>query len=80
MYHQHDLVKPHIDATAEELKRARRRGGPRRKPRAVGSIRASIARALMLVGARMHGSAPAVINNRVILLAPHKDHDVRATA
>jgi len=81
MYHQHDLVKPHIDAVAEELRKTRRHRAPGRgSPKRPGSIRASIARALVLTGARIHGSTPAIIGNRVVLLDPCREEDLRFVA
>jgi hypothetical protein len=81
MYHQHDLVKPHTDAVAEELKRTRRHRAPgRSSPQGPGSIRSAIARALVLTGVWIHGSTPAVIGDRVVLLDPHRDQDLPQAA
>ncbi|MEN8115110.1 MAG: hypothetical protein ABFS21_12080 [Actinomycetota bacterium] len=78
MYHQHDLVKAHVDAIAEELRDDRRaraitRGSP-------GFTRAAIVRVLVLTGARLHGRTPAVFGNRVVILDPRQDNDLRLAA
>ncbi len=81
MYHQHQLVKPHMDAVAEEIRRDRhRRPAGRSSPTGPGSIRSVIARVLVLTGARIYGSTPAIIGDRVILLDPHRDHDLPLAA
>ncbi len=81
MYHQHDLVKPHIDAVAEDFRRTRnRRTAGRSSPKRPGSVRNAIARALVLAGARIHGPSPATIGDRVVLLDPSRDGDLRAVA
>ncbi|MEN8234885.1 MAG: hypothetical protein ABFR89_08210 [Actinomycetota bacterium] len=78
MYHQHDLVKAHVDAVAEEIRRDRQaraitRGSP-------GVVRTGIARALVLAGARIHGRTPAVFGDRVVILDPSRDRDLRLAA
>jgi hypothetical protein len=81
MYHQHQLVKPHMDAVAEEIRHDRhRRAAGRNSPTGPGSIRSVIARVLVLTGARIHGSTPAIIGDRVILLDPHRDRDLPQAA
>ncbi len=81
MYHQHQLVKPHMDAVAEEIRHDRhRRVAGRNSPTRPGSIRSLIARVLVLTGARIHGSTPAIIGDRVILLDPHRDQDLPQAA
>jgi hypothetical protein len=81
MYHQHDLVKPHMDAVAEEIRQDRRkRAVGRGSPAGPGSIRSLIARILVLTGARIHGSTPAIIGDRVVLLDPCRDNDLQLAA
>jgi hypothetical protein len=81
MYHQHQLVKPHMDAVAEEIRRDRhRRTAGRSSPTGPGSFRSVVARVLVLAGARVHGSTPAIIGDRVILLDPHRDQDLPLAA
>jgi hypothetical protein len=81
MYHQHQLVKAHMDAVAEEIRRDRhQRAAGRGSPTGPSSIRSAIARVLVLTGARIHGSTPAIIGDRVILLDPHRDHDLPLAA
>jgi hypothetical protein len=81
MYHQHQLVKPHMDAVAEEVRRDRHRSAAgRSSPTGPGSIRSLIARVLVLTGARIHGSTPAIIGDRVILLDPHGDQGLPLAA
>lgn len=81
MYHQHDLVKPHMDAVAEELRDSRHLHKAKRgSPPEPGSIRSLIARALVLSGARVHGSTPAIIGDRVVLLDPCRDRDLQLAA
>ncbi len=81
MYHQHDLVKPHIDAVAEDFRRTRsRHAAGRSSPQHPGPVRNAIARALVLTGARIHGTTPAVIGDRVVLLDPRHNEDLQAAA
>ncbi|MEA3502524.1 MAG: hypothetical protein U9R47_07100 [Actinomycetota bacterium] len=81
MYHQHDFVKAHVDAVAERIRHDRHwSAAGRRSPSEPGSIRSLIARVLVLAGARVHGSTPAVIGNRVVLLDPCRDDDLRLAA
>lgn len=81
MYHQHQLVQPHMDAVAEEIRhnrdaRANNRGSPP-KP---GPIRSLIAKILVLSGARVHGLTPTVIGDRVVILDPCRDNDLQLAA
>ena len=81
MYHQHQLVKPHMDAVANEIRHDRhRRAADRGSPPKPGPIRSMIARILVLTGARVHGSTPAVIGNRVMILDPCRDNDLQLAA
>jgi hypothetical protein len=80
-YNQHQLVQLHMDAVAADLGHSRHRrkpaSGPASEP---GPIRSLIARVLVLTGARVHGSTPAVIGDRVVLLDPCRDDDLRLAA
>ena len=81
MYHQHQLVKPHMDAVAEEIRHSRHQGAAgRSSPPGPGTIRALIARVLVLTGARVHGSTPARIGDRVVLLEPCGNEDLGLAA
>jgi hypothetical protein len=81
MYPQHELVKAHMAAVAEEIRRDRRKNAVGRgSPAGPGSIRSLIARILVLSGARIHGSTPAVIGDRVVLLDPCRDNDLQLAA
>lgn len=81
MHPQHELVKAHMDAVAEEIRHDRRqRAAGRGSPDEPGSIRSLIARVLVLAGARVHGSTPAVIGDRVVLLDPCHDNDLQLAA
>ena len=81
MYHQHQLVKPRMDAVANEIRHNRhRRALDRGSPPEPGPIRSMIARILVLAGARVHGSSPAVIGDRVVLLDPCRDNDLQLAA
>lgn len=78
MYHQHDLVTAHLDALAEEVRhdlqgRAITRDSPQ-------TMRALIASALVLAGARLHGRTPAVIGDRVVILDPCRNEELRLAA
>ncbi len=80
-YNQHQLVQLHMDAVAADLGHSRRRRKPASSPASEpGSIRSLIARVLVLTGARVHGSTPAVIGDRVVLLDPCRDDDLRLAA
>lgn len=80
-YHQHQLVQLHMDAVAADLRSDRhRRTAHRGSPSEPGSIRSLVARILVLTGARVHGPTPAVIGDRVVLLDPHRDDDLRLAA
>jgi len=49
MFHQHQLVKPHMDAVAEEIRQDRRKHATGRdSPSGPGAIRSMIARVLVL--------------------------------
>ena len=81
MHHQHALVKPHMDAVAEEIRNDRhRREADRASPSGPGSIRSLIAKILVLAGAKVHGSTPAVIGDRVVILDPCRDNDLQLAA
>ncbi|MEA2009842.1 MAG: hypothetical protein U9N78_03980 [Actinomycetota bacterium] len=81
MYHQHQLVNPYMDGVAEDIRRSRnRRAIGRGSPVGPGSLRSLIAKILVLTGARVHGSTPAVIGDRVVLLDPCRDSDLRLAA
>lgn len=81
MYHQHGLVKPHMEATASDIRDARgQRNANRASPRSPGWARALVARVLVLAGARVYGSAPAVIGDRVVLLETPRDDDLPIAA
>lgn len=81
MYHQHQLVKPRMDAVANEIRHDRhRRETGRGSPSQPGPIRSMIARLLVLAGARVHGPAPAVIGDRVVILDPRRDNDLQLAA
>jgi len=81
MFHQHQLVKPHMDAVAEEIRQDRRKhANGRGSPSGPGAIRSMIARVLVLTGARVHGSTPALIGDRVVLLDPCRDRDLQLAA
>ena len=74
MYHQHALIKPRMDAVVAEIRDARARRGPSRSsPDTPGWIRSLIARVFVLTGARIYGSTPAVIGDRVVLLETPRD-------
>ena len=76
MYHQHALIKPRMDAFVEEVRDARRQDGANRaSPPNPGSIRSLVARVFVLTGARIHGSTPAVIGDRVVLLETSQNDD-----
>jgi hypothetical protein len=78
MYHQHDLVRAHLDAVAEEVRHDReRRAATRGSP---GVIRAAIARMLVLAGARVHGDTPATYGDRVLILDSCCENDLRLAA
>jgi len=66
MYHQHQLVKPHMDAVADEIRRDRRQR--------------EVDRGSLLTGARIHGSTPALIGDRVVILDPCRDNDLQLAA
>ena len=85
MYYQPDhvgaFVKAHTDAATEAARHdryGRAAGGT--SPSGPGSVRSLIARILVLTGARVHGSAPAVIGDRVVILDPCRDDDLRLAA
>ncbi|MCJ7779974.1 MAG: hypothetical protein MUQ27_04045 [Acidimicrobiia bacterium] len=81
MYHQYEFVKAHVDAVAEGRRQDRRLHAARRgSPAEPGPIRSLIARALVLTGARIHGSTPEIIGDRVILLDPYRDQDLPQAA
>lgn len=73
MIHQHALVKPRMEAMTAEIRHDRDVRGTRSGSRGPGSIRSAVARVLVLAGAKVHGSAPAVIGSRVVLLEQHGD-------
>ena len=76
MIHQHALVKPHMEAMVSEIHHDRDvRASVRGSSNGLGSLRSAVARALVLAGARIHGSTPAVIGNRVVLLDQHADEE-----
>lgn len=81
MYHQHDLTKPRMESFVEEIRDARRhRGAKRTSPPKPGSVRSMIARVFVLTGARIYGSTPAVIGDRVVLLETRTDDDLPIAA
>ena len=85
MYHQPELVgafvKAHMDAATEAARHDRYgRAAGRGSPSEPGSIRSLIARILVLAGARVHGSTPAVIGGRVVILDPSRDNDLQLAA
>ena len=81
MYHQHQLVKPRMDAVANEIRHDRRqRAVGRGSPSEPGPIRSMIATLLVLAGVRVHGSSPAVIGDRVVILDPCRDNDLQLAA
>ncbi len=81
MYHQHQLVKPHMDAVAEEIRQNRHKHATGRgSPSGPGSIRSLIARILVLAGAKVHGSTPAIIGDRVVLLDPCGENELQLAA
>lgn len=76
MYHQHALIKPRMDAFVEEVRDARKSSGTNwASPPKPGSMRSLIARVFVLTGARIHGSTPAVIGDRVVLLETSRNDD-----
>ena len=78
MIHQHALVKPRNEAMVSEIHHDRQvRAAASGSTNGPGSIRSAVARVLMLAGARIHGSAPAVIGSRVVLLDPHRDEELQ---
>ena len=81
MYHQHQLVGPHMDAVVEEIRNARHRNEANRdSPSGPGSFRSLIVRILVLTGAGIRGSTPAVIGDRVVILDPCRDNDLQLAA
>ncbi len=81
MYHQHQLVQPHMDAVAEEIRHNRdTRTTDRGSPPKPGPVRSLIAKILVLSGARVHGSTPTVIGDRVVILDPCRDNDLQLAA
>ena len=81
MYHLHALVKPHMEATSSDICDARgRRSGNPASPDSPGWARSLVARLLVLAGARVYGSAPAVIGDRVVLLETPQDDDLPMAA
>lgn len=81
MYHQQQLVRLHMDAVTADLQNTRGlRNTTRSSPRGPGLIRSLVAKALVLSGARIHGSTPAVFGDRVVLLDPCRDDDLRLAA
>jgi hypothetical protein len=81
MYHQHQLANPYMDGVAEEIRRLRSLGAAgRRSPSKPGPIRSLLAKILVLSGARVHGSTPTVIGDRVIILDPCRDNDLQLAA
>jgi len=70
-----------MDAVADEIRRDRRqREVDRGSPPEPGPIRSLIARILVLTGARIHGSTPALIGDRVVILDPCRDNDLQLAA
>jgi hypothetical protein len=81
MYHQHALVEPRMEAFVEEIRAARlHHGANRSSPREPGWVRSLLARGFVLTGARIHGSAPAVIGDRIVLLEIPRDDDLPVAA
>ena len=75
MIRQHALVEPRMEATTVEIRHDREVRGTRTGSRESGSIRSAVARVIVLAGARIHGSAPAVIGGRVASLDQHGDEE-----
>jgi hypothetical protein len=75
MIHQHALVKPQMEAMYAEIRHDRVVRGMKSESSGPGSIRSALGRILVLAGAKIHGSAPAVIGSRVVLLDQHGDEE-----
>lgn len=75
MIHQHALVNPRMEAMSAEIRHDREVREMRGGSSVPGSIRSAVGRILVLVGARIHGSSPAMIGSRVVLLDQHGDEE-----